>query len=105
MIRTKRFLSFLLAAMMLLAVSSAPAESSLAGTTYVLNTYQTADGNAVCTVLTQQAALDWIVVPSLLRMMHGGRSYSSSLTTRAPSLSSSSPFSLSISTTAGILSL
>ena len=60
MIRTKRFLSFLLAAMMLLAVSSAPAESSLAGTTYVLNTYQTADGNAVCTVLTQQAALDWI---------------------------------------------
>ena len=61
MMRTKRFLSFVLAALMLLPVfPSALADSGLAGTIWVLNTYQTADGNASCTVLTQQAALDWI---------------------------------------------
>ena len=60
MMRTRRFLSLVLAAVMLMAVPSALADSRLAGTTWVLNSYQTADGNAACTVLTQQAALDWI---------------------------------------------
>lgn len=59
--RNKRFLSLALAAVILLAaISSALASGSLAGTTWALNTYQTADGTAVCTVLTRQAALDWI---------------------------------------------
>lgn len=54
-------LALLLAAVLLAAaVPSALADSGLAGTAWVLNTYLDADGNAFCSVLNQQAALNWI---------------------------------------------
>lgn len=59
---SKRFLAILIAAVMMLAlmIPSAFADSSLAGTDWILNKYEMADGSAVCTVLTQKAAIDWI---------------------------------------------
>ena len=61
MIRYKRFFAVLIAAMMLaLIIPSAMADSGLTGTTWVLNNYQAADGNAVCSVLNQKSAIDWI---------------------------------------------
>ena len=74
MIKTKRFPALLLAVVMLvLAIPSALADSGFAGTSWVLNSYQTADGNALCTVLTQQAALDWVGFYYRLSFTSGNR--------------------------------